>query len=115
MRRRGAALFALVCVVAMPFELMVPDVHDADVAATLVVSMSDQGHPPANASDTPEERVPLPSHSGHVDHCTHAHVLGLGFADATLQASVADSRVPDAPSQTLLSVSRPPHRRPPIA
>lgn len=114
-RRRLAALFALSCVVAMPFEVVAPDVHDVDTEATPVVRTSDQGHSPAKSGGSQDERVPLPSHPGHVDHCTHAHLLVLGVTEAASQASLVRSRVPDARSALPRSVSLSPHQRPPIA
>ena len=115
MRRRVAALFALLCVAAMPFELLAPDVHDADGIAASVLGGGDQGHRGTNPSGEPADRIPLPTHSTHVDHCAHAHLAGLIAAEVTPQSSVARSSVPDTPSQRLLSVSAPPHQRPPIA
>lgn len=115
-RRRVAALFALLCIVAMPFELLVPDVHDADgIAAAQVVGASDEGNPATSPRGVPDDPAPLPTHSTHVDHCTHAHLAGLGTPDATAQSPMARSRVPDAQSLKLLSLSVPPRKRPPIA
>ena len=115
-RRRVAALFALLCIVAMPFELLMPDVHDADgVAAAQVVGAGDEGNPAPSPRSVPDDSEPLPTHSTHVDHCTHAHLAGLRTPDATTESPVARSRVPDAPSRRPLSVSVPPRKRPPIA
>lgn len=115
-RRRVAALFALLCVLAMAFERFAPDEHVVDHnAAELVVGAGDQGHAAATPSGAPAEHVPLPSHSGHVDHCTHVHLVGLIGAPASGNPRVWHASVPDTPSQRLPSVSSPPRQRPPIA
>lgn len=118
--RRTVAFLALLGVVAMPSEVLTPDVHDGDFGRSVsVLTAEDAGAPtsraPEQGPDLPSSNDQAPGHTSHAEHCGHAHVFVLAPA-------------PSCPAQTALpvvalrgltvlpaSVPRSPEQRPPIA
>lgn len=110
-------------VLLAPMEQLLPDAHDADAPVTEQArdhgGAQRVGVAPGDVSNLPGDHQELPPqspiHATHVDHCAHGHMLTL----ARVTAPAADRTTPPDPydlsSQTLASISLPPHKRPPIA
>lgn len=108
--RRAAAAFVLLAMFGARIESLIPDVHDGDnVGRTALV------HPGESSDSTPaHDGSPTPgSHSAHVEHCGHSHLLAMAAASPLSAPSswhefVASLGAPMPPSVSIAPLQRPP-------
>ena len=112
-------------VLLAPMEQLLPDAHDADAPATEQARLDHSAPQDAGGAATVDVRnvagdhqeLPpqSPIHATHVDHCAHGHMLTLARVAAPAADRTTSPDAYDLSSQTLASISLPPHKRPPIA
>lgn len=106
-RRVIALLFAL-CIAATQSEFLLADVHDAGGSVVQLATGGTNDRAPANAP------APQPSHAGHVDHCTHAHVFASDGRPVEPTGYAAATSTLDTSGDRMSSLATSPHLRPPI-
>lgn len=109
--RRLVAIFAGAAVLAMSFEVVLPDIHDDDaVAAVVAAAPSGLEH-----SERPVPATPVSGHSFHVDHCSHGHPLATMEPAVSGGVALMGHRAIAALTVAPPAVFAPPRFRPPIA
>jgi hypothetical protein len=116
---RAVALFTLLAALLMPFEMLIPDVHDGDASASQLAVGLEAGDVAAAMSgeDGTSGHAPAPetTHTSHLEHCTHGHLISISRTERMPEPQPACEGVEDAFSPRLTSVSLPTPLRPPIA
>lgn len=114
-------MFVVLGVLLAPMEHLLPDAHDADATVTERVRLEQSARSSTAVADPhaiPADRGGGPSqppiHASPVDHCAHGHLLTLACIERAAPGRVTPPDAYDLSSQRLLSVSLPPHQRPPI-
>lgn len=98
-----AALLAVVGVLALALEPVIPDVHDNGSATTASIG-AEGGSVPA----------PADHHATHIDHCVHAHGVVVSASEPLGGPGEGPAAPRAALSNALLSVAFAPPVRPPI-
>jgi hypothetical protein len=114
--RQLIGLITTICMVLVSFEVVIPDVHDGDFAAAYTTEGNAGTSLPAGDQDgIPYTSPPTPSHSQHVDHCTHMHGEGLPASTMFCLDTVEHPYRLVAPDRVPSDIHVGPHHRPPIA
>ncbi len=129
--RRVVALAVALCVGVGPLEALIPDTHDGDAQSTVAptvqaqvavqaVDTSASGQMSVGAPDTslpasPEGRRSTPTHDVHVDHCSHSHLVAVAHGSLPQPPRPMDRQQVQSAECLLVSVTRAPQLRPPIA
>lgn len=114
--RQALACVALLGVCLAPIESLIPDAHDGDAVVTTNTSGGITDSSRLDGSAPAEESLPSgQQHAFHMDHCSHAHSLGLGPLRARDFGAGLELAPSDIVRSAPASVSIEPHQRPPIA